>query len=205
MADVIGEIPELIEQGKQFTYENFAEKSPRGYPAVYSADWLVWIHRINVLAEKFDKSPIKTSILDGANTVLIGNADEDFTKAKQSILNGLQAAEKVFGKPDIPASDRIVTLGHNSPQRLGALEKIDGLVKAVRETNEFPGSSEEKEQLLAELSAGRKLLEAVQVRLAALRATLQPALSWLMEKSAGAMLGKAAGALWDYLVGLKWF
>jgi len=67
----------------------------------------------------------------------------------------------------------------------------------------YPAPPRKREQLVAELSAGRKLLEATKVRVAAVQATLQPALRWILEKAGGAVIGKMAGQLWEYLVHLK--
>jgi hypothetical protein len=61
----------------------------------------------------------------------------------------------VVGEP-IPASDRTVTLGHNSPEQKQALENLDELVAAVEKSNDFPGDAEDKELIVAELSAGRR-------------------------------------------------
>jgi hypothetical protein len=105
----------------------------------------------------------------------------------------------------IPASDRIVTFGDNSPEQAQALEKIDELVEAVRASNDFPSTPEDKQQVIAELSAGRKLLEAAKVRIAAVRETLQPTLRWIIEKGAGAVIGKLATRLWDLLTSLHIF
>jgi hypothetical protein len=198
MAEAILGIPELIEQGSKFTFENFSSKSPRGYPSAYSDDWLVWAHRVTGIVAMMEQSPIRGSIAGGLGINLLGLGEGDFQSAANSILSGLRAAQKVFGET-IPASDRTVTLGHNSPERAKALEKIDALVEAVKQANDLPGSPEEKEQLVAELSAGRRLLEASIIRLGALRATVQPALRWILEKAAGTIVGKIAGGVWDFL------
>jgi hypothetical protein len=204
MADFISRLPELIEQGNEFTYENFASRTPRGYPSALSEDWLVWTHLVTGLVEELDKSPIRDSITLGLRTVLIGNGEDSFQAARGSMLSGLRAAQKVFGKP-VPASDRTVSLGHNSPEQTQVLEKIDELVAAVERTNDFPGDSDDKELVVAELSAGRRLLQAANVRVAAVREVLQPALRWILEKSAGAAIGKLAGDLLEYLVHLKFW
>jgi hypothetical protein len=204
VADVIAGIPELIEQGKKFTYQNFSTKSSHGFPSAYSHEWLVWTHLVTGTVGKLEKSPISDSITRGLGMMLLGNGEEDFGRAKNSILNGLQAAEKVFGEP-IPASDRTVSLGHNSPEQTQALGKIDELIDAVKQANDLPGTPEERGQLVAELSAGRRLLEASTVRLAALRETVRPALRWILEKAAGTIVGKIAGGVWDFFIGLHWF
>jgi hypothetical protein len=204
MAEAISGIPELIEAGAKFTWENFANKNQRAFPIAYSDAWLVWTHQVGELSRKLGKSPIVDSIHRGLGTVLLGNNKEQFEAARASIINGLQAAQSVFGEA-IPASDRSVSLGHNSPEQRQAIEKIDRLVEAVTQANDLPGTPEDKEQILAELSAGRKLLEATKVRVAAVRATLQPALRWILEKGAAAAVGKMAGDLWEYLVHLHFW
>jgi hypothetical protein len=85
------------------------------------------------------------------------------------------------------------------------LEKIDELVAAVEATNDFPGDPEFKEQVVAELSAGRRLLQATKVRVGAVRAALGPPLKWILEKAGGALIGKIAGDLWQYLSHLQIF
>jgi len=83
--------------------------------------------------------------------------------------------------------------------------RSDELVAAVEKSNDFPGDADDKELIVAELSAGRRLLQAANVRVAAVRETLQPALKWIVEKSAGAMIGKLAGDLLEFLVHLKFW
>jgi hypothetical protein len=63
-----------------------------------------------------------------------------------------------------------------------ALDKIDELVAAVEATNDFPGDPEFKEQVIAELSAGRRLLEAARVRVTAIRETLGAPIKWYPRK-----------------------
>jgi hypothetical protein len=182
MAEGIAGISELIEHGKKFTFGNFAAHSPRGYPSAYSDDWLVWTHEVDGILGKLAKSTIRDSIQRGLDTQLLGFGDDAFQAAKDSILNGQRAADRVFGEA-IPASDRTVSLGHNSAEQKQALEKIDELVAAVEASNDFPGDPELKEQLIAELSAGRRLLEAAKVQVSAVRTALGPPLRWILEKA----------------------
>jgi hypothetical protein len=204
MAGFIAGIPELIEQGEQFTFENFSSKSSHGYPNAFSEDWLVWTHHVSELADEIDGSKIADALKQGLEASLLGNGEDDFTAARNSMLSGLKAAQRVFGKA-VPAADRTVTLGHNSPEQKQVLGKIDELVAAIEKANDFPGDSDDKELIVAELSAGRRLLQAANVRVAAVRETLQPALKWILEKAAGAMIGKMAGDLLEYLVHLKFW
>ncbi len=203
MADATDRILKLIEQGEKFTYDNFSKKNSRGYPLAYSEDWLVWTHHVGAVVTKVGQSPAANSMARGLGTDLLGDDEDKFESARSLIVSGLKAASTIL--KEIPASDRIVTLGHNSPEQIETLEKIDKLIELVTETNEFPGSPEDKEQTIAELSAGRKLLEAAKVRVAAIKEVLQPKLAWLAEKTAGAMIGSLAGKLLEYLLALKIF
>jgi Asp-tRNA(Asn)/Glu-tRNA(Gln) amidotransferase C subunit len=63
----------------------------------------------------------------------------------------------------IPASDRIVRLNHNSKSYQETMTSLNRLIEAVETTNEYD-DAEDKDERLAELSAGRRLLEAVRVR-----------------------------------------
>jgi hypothetical protein len=196
-------IPDLIEQGKKFTFENFATKSSHGYPNAFSDDWLVWIHHANQIVTKIGPSPIANSISRGLGTELLGEDRDRFEAARALIVSGLQAARRI--QEPIPAADRTVTLGHNSTEQKAVLEKVDNLINAVQETNEFPGSEDEKEQTLAELSAARRLLEATRVRIDAIKTTLQPKLLWLAEKAASGIIVKLATDLLTYLATLGIF
>jgi hypothetical protein len=204
MSNSLTDIHQLIETGKGFTFENFSTKSRTGYPNAFSEEWLVWTHRVNGVVGEIGPSTITNSITRGLNIELLGNDEDDFQAAKNLIVSGLQAAARIFAR-DIPASDRVVAIGDNSPEQKEALTKIDALIEAVEQANEFPGNQEDKEQTIAELSAARKLFEAATVRIAAVNAVLKPKLIWLAEKCAGAIIGKLAGDLLSYLAGLHIF
>jgi hypothetical protein len=204
VSDSLINIHQFIETGKNFTFENFSTKSQSGYPNAYSEEWLVWTHHVNQVVREVGQSTIANSIARGLGMELLGNDEDDFQAAKNLIVSGLQAAARIFA-PDIPASDRIVTIGDNSREQKETLTKIDGLIEAVQQTNEYPGDPEDKEQTIAELSAARTLFKAAKVRVAAVNAVLKPKLLWLTEKFAGAIIGKLAGDLLSYLAGLHIF
>lgn len=197
-------IHQLIATSKNFTFENFSTKDRTGYPNAYSEDWLVWTQRANEVVREIGQSTMASSIARGLSMELLGNDEDAFQSAKNLIVSGLQAAARI-AEPDIPASDRIVTIGDNSREQKETLTKIDALIEAVQQTNEYPGDSEDKEQTIAELSAARRLFEVAKVRVAAVNAVLRPKLIWLAEKFTGALIGKLAGDLWNYLAGLHIF
>lgn len=198
MTNNFDNIPHLLEQGETFTYENFSFKSERGYPSALSEDWLVWTHRVGQVLGDIDRnSPIAKSIRDGLGTTLIGNDSDDFVRAKNLIMSGLRAASKIFGSDsNIPASDRVVTIDHNSDAYSEALANLEKLIKAVRETNDYPSDQEDREQKIAELTAGRHLITATRVRIQAAKALLEPTLRWFMEKFSGAIVSQLASAAW---------
>jgi hypothetical protein len=204
MSDSLTDIHQLIATGKSFTFENFSTKSRSGYPNAYSEDWLVWTHRVNEVVREIGQSTIANSIARGLGIELLGNDQDDVEAAKNLIVSGLQAAARIFS-PDIPASDRVVTIGDNSREQKEALKKIDALIEAVQQTNDYPGTPEEKQQTISELSAAHKLFEAATVRVAAVSAVLKPKLIWLAEKFAGAIVGKLAGDFLSYLAGFTFF
>jgi hypothetical protein len=96
--------------------------------------------------------------------------------------------------PTIPASDRVVPVNHNSPEvqelegRLGELETAMESSNSLRQEAEF-------DRNLAELSAGRRLLEADSVRPSALGLVLGPALKWLGDHVAGTAISMIVTAI----------
>jgi hypothetical protein len=202
--DSLSNIRQLIETGKSFTFENFSTKSRSGYPNAYSGDWLVWTHHLNQVVRELGPSTIANQIARGLGIDLIGNDNDEFDAAKNLMLNGLEAAARIVS-PEIPASDRIVTIGDNSPEQKETLAKLDALIEAVQQTNDYPGDPEDKKQTIAELSAARTLFEAAKVRAAAVNVVLKPKLTWLAEKFIGAVIGTLAGDLLNYLAHLHFF
>jgi hypothetical protein len=81
--------------------------------------------------------------------------------------------EQNFDSADIPASDRTVTINHNSKEYADADEAMEKLEKAIREANDFDDPLE-KEQREAEVSAARRLLKATRVSVSALVELLKP-------------------------------
>jgi hypothetical protein len=94
---------------------------------------------------------------------------------------------------EAPASDRTVPLTHNSPEYIEAIESLKKLESTVAVTNDYEDFND-KEQRMAELSAGRRLLEAPQVRADALKAVLYKGLLYLAKKFADHAIGIGATA-----------
>lgn len=101
--------------------------------------------------------------------------------------------EAHWGKVAVPASDRVVRRDDNTralfDEAIGALKRLE---EALQGQNAFD-STEEKDQLVAELSAGQRLLQAAQVRVDALVAVLKKPLSYIGRKFMDTGLSKLAG------------
>lgn len=102
---------------------------------------------------------------------------------------------------DIPASDRVVRLDHNDPKYKEVMNALETLERALKESNDYD-DSEDKEQKIAEVSAGQRLLRSVKVRIVALVAVLSTPLLYLAKKFLDTGIGKAATASYDALVAL---
>lgn len=90
---------------------------------------------------------------------------------------------------------QIAILDHSRKEYDKVIESLRRIEVEVKKSNEI-GSDipEEKERLLAEISAGRRLLEAVHVRIDAVKSVLVAALQWLAEHYANAIVGVLAAA-----------
>ncbi|MGV7213413.1 hypothetical protein [Bradyrhizobium sp. UFLA05-112] len=114
----------------------------------------------------------------------------------------LRHIEEHFGKV-VPASDRTVTINHNSKECTDADAAVEKLEKAIREANDFDDPLE-KEQREAEISAARSLLKATRVHVDVLVALLNPIIAQYGTKLKDSLIGMAMqgtiGAL-GYLLG----
>jgi hypothetical protein len=153
-----------------------------------------------------DPATFATTILHSGKHINDGIADivgQIFVPMSRELRRYLQeATEQSDDIPShIPASDRIVALDHNSEAYIQTTEGLDKLVEVLEQVNDYP-DADDKEQKLAEISAGRRLLRAVKVRYAVIAAILGPPLAWLSEKFAGGLVGQVAGTVWQALKGL---
>jgi hypothetical protein len=106
----------------------------------------------------------------------------------------------------VPAADRTVTLDHNSAAYREAIEELDNVIEAATNSNELGAiDSAEKERVIAELEAGKRILKSEQVSVLNIRGLLGKTLSWLGEKFAAGIVGQLAQTAWALiktLVGL---
>jgi hypothetical protein len=93
----------------------------------------------------------------------------------------------------VPGSDRTVPLNHNSADYAAAVRALEKVEQAVQQANEYQ-DLDDKEQRIAELNAGRRLLQATRARIDALVALIYRGLSYLAKKFADVTIGEAAKA-----------
>jgi predicted nucleotide-binding protein len=94
MKDARKQLTLLLEQGEQFTYENFSAKSPQGYPYQLSPEWLSWTTRCKFLIQRLfghESAPLAT-LNAGLKVVVIGNGPNKFNDAKSLTLAALDSA-----------------------------------------------------------------------------------------------------------------
>lgn len=98
----------------------------------------------------------------------------------------------------VPAADRTVTLDHNSAIYREAIEALENLEKALREANDYP-DAEDKEQRIAEVSATKRVLQSIKVRVGAVVGLVGTGLAFLATHFAGTAIDTAAHGVIDKL------
>lgn len=93
---------------------------------------------------------------------------------------------------NVPAADRIVKLDHNSSAYADAIESLNKIRDAVAASNEYSDTTDQ-EQRLAEIAAGKELLNAQTVDAEGFRAVTIRCLKYLSEKFVSGIIGKLAG------------
>lgn len=102
---------------------------------------------------------------------------------------------------EIPAADRIVSLDHNSSAYREAVGALETLERVIREANDYP-DPEEKERVVAEVSAARRIFQAASVRIGVVTTLLGAPVLYLAKKFMDTGIGKAAGAVIDAITAL---
>lgn len=127
-------------------------------------------------------------------TILPNVTAEDFAEFKVlAEKDGFVFDSEDEGIPEIPAADLIVKLDHNSSVYKETLARIDELEAAVTKINDYP-DPEHKDQHLAELGAGKTLLNAAHVKISAIMAVLLPVLKYFAQKFSDNAVGIIATA-----------
>lgn len=93
-------------------------------------------------------------------------------------------------EPDYPGP--IAEIGHNSEAYHAAIEAIDAVTAQLRTSNTIELRADVRDRLRVEVQAGRTLLEATTVRIAALGGSIIPALKFIAENCAKVVVGELA-------------
>jgi hypothetical protein len=117
------------------------------------------------------------------------------------IVEGAAPSPISISFPSI-ASDRIVYLDHNSKAYRDTMDSLEALERVLNEANDYGDDLEEKQEYVAEVSAARRLLQSVRVRVSILAALLGPPVTFLMKKFVDTGIGKAASAVWEKVTAL---
>ena len=113
------------------------------------------------------------------------------------MVSGLETTQTV------PASDRTVTVGHNSPGYSDVVNTLEELKKAIESNNEYRETDlEDHERRLTDVESTLKLLENKRVNVNAMKAVAFGSLVYLAEKFAAHPIGELAKAAWDGLKAL---
>lgn len=99
--------------------------------------------------------------------------------------------------PTVPASDRVVSLDHNSAAFREVVSSIEVVEERLRENNEL--LPDEKARIHLELRSGVDLLKAPRTRLETIRVMLLGSLGWLAMEFASSAVGVAAQHAWSLL------
>lgn len=105
---------------------------------------------------------------------------------------------------EVPASDRSVKINHNSTEYVQAEAEIAELIELLRSTNDY-GEPDDRAQRLAELEAGKTILNAPEARVSVLRAIFEYCLTAIAKKFADNVAGAIAKrilAFIDWLINL---
>jgi predicted nucleotide-binding protein len=102
MEKAIEQIKLLVEKGNGFTYDNFSEKGPHGYPSSFRPEWVAWQTRVKAIIVKlFGEESSQNQAVETALAVRVkGNGEDKFQQCRNYIIGTLQTAIETL-KDDI--------------------------------------------------------------------------------------------------------
>jgi hypothetical protein len=128
--------------------------------------------------------------------------DQVFRPMARELIRYLRRVGEENAEEPVPAADRVVSLDHNSPKYEEAENALVALERALTETNDY-ADVEEKEQRVAEVSAARRLLKAIRVRIEPLVALLKPLVAQYGTKLKDNLVGIAVTVTVSALISLR--
>lgn len=127
-----------------------------------------------------------------------------FEPFARDLLKELAKAAPIETKSaDVPASDRVVSINHNAPEYVEVEKNLHSLEHTVSASNELGAENpDERDRVIAEISATRRLLKAARARIDAVLAVIVPALKWIGGKIADTAVQIAIQAVFVALAAL---
>lgn len=105
---IIERVKDLIDEGNAFSYDNFSEKSSRGYPASLRLEYIAWKTKVeSFLGSIFGRSsPTFETFKKGDSVPVMGNGPAKFQEQQATILGALTAAIDIVNfEPQIVDSE----------------------------------------------------------------------------------------------------
>lgn len=130
---------------------------------------------------------VGNNINDNAQAVIQQIFDPMARELRRFLEHELRSQEVVA-----PAADRVVRLDHNSPTYNEVSNALEALERAIDEGNDFE-DVDEKQQRIAEVSAVRRLLKAILVRIEPIVSLLKPLVKQFATKLKDTVIGIAVG------------
>ena len=125
-------------------------------------------------------------------------ADQVFRPAARDLRRNIALALENAPAPPpliVPAADRTVTVDHNRPEFPEMIAAVERVERALHEANDYE-DADDKQQRLAELAAGRQVLDAPKARWEVVKTVLGGALKFLAFAFGTVLLGVLANAAW---------
>jgi hypothetical protein len=119
-------------------------------------------------------------------------SDQIFMPMARDLRRYLERLDAAGELDAIPASDRVVTLDHNSQKYKDVMQALETLEKALRGDNALYDDPELKDRHLAETSALQRLLKALQIKTILVFSIVGSALFYIAKKAADSTIGKLA-------------
>lgn len=130
-------------------------------------------------------------------------SDDDYDKVAKYIEDRNKIKEP--DNQEVPASDRVVSIDHNSDdykEAIGALEEFE---KKAKVNNEFRGlftDPDDGDRILSEVRMGRELLQQARASVQAAKELLLRNLKWVAEQLPGTAINTLASKAFDAIIKL---
>lgn len=145
------------------------------------------------IAERFKRD---LGSLEESVTILNRELFHDFAR---DLISYLEARFGPDGSAVIPASDRVVTLNHNSVTYSEMISALETLKRGIEGSNDYP-DRDDQEQASSELSAVIQLLQNFKVRVGVVLGILGPIVLVLGKQFANSGIGRLASLAWDKVI-----